>query len=99
MSEQIREPENLANIPTIQVKSAQATYGRVAPADDLLLLQRLREVDEESFASLFDQYCPSMSRLAQFYVSNPVVAEEVVQDVFPTRPMSRLTLDPYCSRR
>ncbi len=81
MSEQIREPENPANISTVQVKSVQATYGRIAAADDLLL-QRLREGDEATFASLFDQYCPSMARLAQFYLSNPIVAEEVVQEAW-----------------
>jgi RNA polymerase sigma-70 factor, ECF subfamily len=82
MSEHIREPEIPANVPTVPVKSVQPTYGRVTPADDLLLLQRLREGDEATFASLFDQYCPSMARLARFYVSNPVVAEEVVQEVW-----------------
>ncbi len=81
MSEPMREPENLTTIPTVPVKSAQTTYGRVTPANDLLF-QRLREGDEATFASLFDQYCPSMARLAQFYVSNPVVAEEVVQEAW-----------------
>jgi RNA polymerase sigma-70 factor, ECF subfamily len=81
MSEPMREPENLTTIPTVPVKSAQTTYGRVTPANDLLL-QRLREGDEATFASLFDQYCPSMARLAQFHVSNPVVAEEVVQEAW-----------------
>ncbi len=81
MSEQIREPENLANIPTVPVESTQTTYSGVASADELLL-QRLREGDEATFASLFDQYCPSMARLARVYVSNPVVAEEVVQEAW-----------------
>jgi RNA polymerase sigma-70 factor, ECF subfamily len=80
MSERIREPEGRANIPTVTGEFTQATPGLVAPADGLL--QRLRAGDEAAFAFLFDQYCPTMTRLARFYVSNSVVIEEVIQETW-----------------
>jgi RNA polymerase sigma-70 factor (ECF subfamily) len=50
--------------------------------DELLLLQKLREGDEATFAFLLDRYCPFMSRLAMLYVSDRAVAEEVVQEAW-----------------
>lgn len=80
MSERLRESEGRAKIPTVTGELTRATPGLVAPAGDLL--QRLRAGDEAAFASLFDQYCPTMTRLARFYVSNSVVIEEVIQETW-----------------
>ncbi len=75
MSEDIHEPEQPA-------EAEQVNPGRVASADELLLLQKLRVGDEAAFAFLLDQYCPSLSRLALLYVSDRAVAEEVVQEAW-----------------
>jgi RNA polymerase sigma-70 factor (ECF subfamily) len=75
MSEGLPEPEQPA-------EAEQVNPGRVAAADDLLLLHKLRAGDEAAFAFLLDQYCASMSRLAMLYVPDRAVAEEVVQEAW-----------------
>jgi RNA polymerase sigma-70 factor, ECF subfamily len=52
-----------------------------APGDDLLI-ERLREGDEEAFMSLVDRLQPMMLRVARMYVSSHAVAEEVVQEAW-----------------
>lgn len=79
MSEQLREPENSADVPAVPIE--------LLPPDpvgsqDKILLQRLRGGDEAAFAFLIEQYHLSMERLARFYVSNPLVVEEVVQEAW-----------------
>ena len=49
---------------------------------DALLLRRLREGDEQAFATLVERYHPSMLRLALTFVPSRAVAEEVVQDTW-----------------
>lgn len=51
-------------------------------ADDLALLQRARDGDEEAFAALVRRYSPSLLRVAQMYVPSRAVAEEVVQETW-----------------
>ncbi len=64
MSEDLRGPVPLANLPTVPVEAEAASRSLIGSADDLLLLHNLRAGDEAVFAFLFDQYCPAMSRLA-----------------------------------
>src|SRR5215469_3405613 len=56
--------------------------GVVASADDLFLIEQLRNGDEAAFVSLVDRYHALMMRLAMVYVSAWAVAEEVVQEAW-----------------
>ena len=49
---------------------------------DLRLLERAREGDEEAFAALVRRHSPSLLRVAQMYVPSRAVAEEVVQETW-----------------
>jgi RNA polymerase sigma-70 factor (ECF subfamily) len=46
------------------------------------LLQRVRAGDEQAFITLVHRYRPTMLRLAEGYVPNQAVAEEVVQETW-----------------
>lgn len=50
--------------------------------DDTELAARLRAGDEAAFAGLIDAYGPALRRLAQCYVPNEAVADEVVQETW-----------------
>jgi RNA polymerase sigma-70 factor, ECF subfamily len=54
----------------------------LASADDLALVQRLREGDEAAFTTLIRQHQAQMLRVARMFVSSQAVAEEVVQDAW-----------------
>ena len=54
----------------------------VFPAEELRLVEALRAGDERAFEQLLDAYHGSMLRLAQTYVRNRAVAEEVVQEAW-----------------
>jgi RNA polymerase sigma-70 factor (ECF subfamily) len=51
-------------------------------ADDLRLLERAREGDEDAFAALVRRYSPSLLRVAQMYVPTRSLAEDVVQETW-----------------
>jgi len=51
-------------------------------AEELLLIERLRNGDEAAFTSLVERYHASLIRLAQAHVSDRSVAEEVVQETW-----------------
>jgi RNA polymerase sigma-70 factor (ECF subfamily) len=51
-------------------------------ADDLRLLERAREGDEDAFAALVRKYSPSLLRVAQMYVPTRSLAEDVVQETW-----------------
>ena len=53
-----------------------------AGAEELRLLERLRQGDEAAFASLVDRHHNSLLRLAMAHVSDHSVAEEVVQETW-----------------
>lgn len=53
-----------------------------ASPDDLDLVRRLRDGDEDAFMALVDELRPSMLRIARMYVASTAVAEEVVQDAW-----------------
>jgi RNA polymerase sigma-70 factor, ECF subfamily len=50
--------------------------------DELELVRRLREGDEDAFMALVERLQPQMLRVAQMYVSSRSLAEEVVQDAW-----------------
>ena len=54
----------------------------VLSREDASLVEGLRARDEASFASLMRMYGSGMLRVAQMYVSNRAVAEEVVQEAW-----------------
>jgi RNA polymerase sigma-70 factor, ECF subfamily len=56
------------------------TDGAVASVEELDLVNRLRQGDEQAFTSLVDRYHASLVRLALAHVSDRSVAEEVVQE-------------------
>ncbi len=52
------------------------------PLDDLALLDALRGGDEAAFMALVEQLQPSMHRVALLFVSDPALADEVIQDTW-----------------
>ncbi|MGE5140872.1 MAG: RNA polymerase sigma factor [Rudaea sp.] len=54
----------------------------VAPSQDLDLVAALRRGDESAFGQLIERYQNSMLRIARLYISDSVVAEEVVQETW-----------------
>jgi RNA polymerase sigma-70 factor (ECF subfamily) len=50
--------------------------------DDRVLVERLRNRDEQAFVELVDRYAASMLRVAMSFVRTRAVAEEVVQDAW-----------------
>jgi RNA polymerase sigma-70 factor (ECF subfamily) len=59
-----------------------AGTGTSAPEDELDLVRRLREGDEEAFAGIVERYHATLVRLAVVFVRTEASAEEVVQDVW-----------------
>ena len=55
---------------------------RSADVDDAALVSRLRAGDETAFVTLVEQYHAPLLRLAQTFVPNRAVAEEVVQEAW-----------------
>jgi RNA polymerase sigma-70 factor, ECF subfamily len=53
-----------------------------ASPDELELVRRLREGDEDAFMELVERLQPQMLRVARMFVSSSAVAEEVVQDAW-----------------
>ncbi len=51
-------------------------------ADDLRLIDALRQGDNQAFEVLISAYHTALSRLAAIYVTDPQVVEEVVQDTW-----------------
>ena len=59
-----------------------ARESRRALAEELILVQELRNRDERAFTTLVNQHHAALLRLAKLYVSNRAVAEEVVQETW-----------------
>jgi RNA polymerase sigma-70 factor, ECF subfamily len=51
-------------------------------ADDVALIERLRHGEDAAFLSLIQMYQGPLTRLARIYVSNPALAEDVVQETW-----------------
>jgi RNA polymerase sigma-70 factor, ECF subfamily len=54
----------------------------IASSEDLVVVERLRAGDEDTFMALVEALQPSMLRVARMYVSSQAIAEEVVQDAW-----------------
>lgn len=68
---------------TMQQEAEQPVpAGAVAPADDVSLVEALRNGDEAAFTSLLDRYHALLVRLATMYVPDRAIAEEVVQETW-----------------
>lgn len=83
MSEGIQRPPG-----TTDTTSSPSTMGAslptasVAPAEDLHLVEKLRDGNETAFVSLIDRHSASMLHLAMVYIPNRAVAEEIVQEAW-----------------
>ena len=83
MSKRMYQSDNLYDMAPLQQTAIRANLaGVVASADDLFLIEQLRNGDEAAFVSLVDRYAPTMLRLAMIYVRVWAVAEEVVQEAW-----------------
>ncbi len=83
MSEEIHR---LASSPNWSILQQEAQDARLAsfglPTDDHLLLEKLRNGDEEAFVSLIGHYHTPMLRLVMIYLPDRSLAEEVVQETW-----------------
>lgn len=61
--------------------------------DDIFLLKRIREGDENAFKFLFDTYFTAVYRIAFFYLKLGTVSEEIALDVFTTLWEKRQTVE------
>ena len=83
MSKGAYQRENLFDVSTVQqTNNGTNTIDVVASADDLYLIEQLRNGNEDAFVALIDRYANAMLRLAMVYVRALAVAEEVVQETW-----------------
>ncbi len=80
MSEDKRPVGSTGDVAAVQSASLDDTIG--ASAADTALVEALRRGDENAFTHLVEYNHAALLRLAQVYVANPAVAEEVVQDTW-----------------
>jgi len=81
MSKGAYQRENLFDIVQ-QTNNGTNLTDVVASADDLYLIEQLRNGNEDAFVAMIDRYAPAMLRLAMVYVRAWAVAEEVVQETW-----------------
>src|SRR5215471_416353 len=62
--------------------SGFVTYVEVNVEDEHILIERLRARDEAAFTELVERYYGYLLPLADFFVSNRAVAEELVQETW-----------------
>jgi RNA polymerase sigma-70 factor (ECF subfamily) len=77
---QLENPFDASNVQQ-KIDGTNMT-GVVASADDLYLIEQLRNGNEDAFGALIDRYATAMLRLAMVYVRVLAVAEEVVQETW-----------------
>ena len=83
MSKGTYQRENLFDVAIVQQTNTGTNLaGVVASADDLYLIEQLRNGNEAAFEALIDRYATAMLRLAMVYVRAWAVAEEVVQETW-----------------
>ncbi len=75
-----RSPTFPTSIPSPDVEERPLSQDSVTPQDSII--QKLRDGDEATFASLIDQYYPTMVRVALQYVPTQAIAEEVTQETW-----------------
>lgn len=83
MSQGMNQPENLYDAPSDQqLLNRSTTKTFTASAEDIHLVDLLRQGDEQAFVLLIDRYHSTLLRLALMYVMVHAVAEEVVQETW-----------------
>jgi len=83
MSQGTYQRENLFDVAMVkQTISGTNLRDVVVSADDLHLIEQLRNGNEDAFVTLIDRYANAMLRLAMVYVRAWAVAEEVVQETW-----------------
>lgn len=83
MNEQASNPERLFEGTSPSPEGASGSpAGLVASADDLRLVEALRQGQETAFVQLIAQYHMVLIRLASIYVSSQAVAEEITQETW-----------------
>jgi RNA polymerase sigma-70 factor, ECF subfamily len=83
MSEGIQRPPGTTDTTSSpSTMRASLPAASVAPAEDMHLVEKLREGNETAFVSLIDRHSASMLHLAMIYIPNRAVAEEVVQEAW-----------------
>src|SRR5437870_3366995 len=84
MSTEPNRPASPSDGVIVQPEAAESSHSSIPreAANDIHLLEMLRDGDEAAFVSLIDRYYTSMLRLALVYVPTKAVAEEVVQEAW-----------------
>lgn len=82
MSDQRGQQGGTSDAPADAGTAAGSSASATAREDDLRLVAALRAGDEAAFMRLVDRYHGAMLRLAQLYVPERAVAEEVVQETW-----------------
>jgi RNA polymerase sigma-70 factor, ECF subfamily len=83
MSQGTYQRENLFDVSRVQQTiSGTNLTDAVASADELYLIEQLRNGNEAAFVTLIDRYANALLRLAMVYVRAWAVAEEVVQETW-----------------
>ena len=82
MSKGAYQRENLFEVTVQQTINGTNLTDVVASADDLYVVEQLRNGNEDAFVAMIDRYAPTMLRLAMVYVRAWAVAEEVVQETW-----------------
>jgi DNA-directed RNA polymerase specialized sigma24 family protein len=69
---------------TAQLQTGPRSAARASDCalEEQHLLQRVRDGDEQAFATLLDRYHPALVQLALVFVRNRPAAEELVQDIW-----------------
>ncbi|MGV8092097.1 MAG: RNA polymerase sigma-70 factor [Mangrovibacterium sp.] len=50
--------------------------------EEIFIFNRMVEGDQEAFRFFFEKYYPDLCNLVNLYLHDPVMAEEIVQDIF-----------------
>lgn len=82
MRENIHQPYKHGATAVLEAPDTVPVYQQVHSTREEPLLEALRRGDEDAYIALLQRYYASMLRRALHHVSNPEVAEEVVQEAW-----------------
>src|SRR5689334_6117246 len=98
MHEQKQLPEeNTDALIVSDLQESEMEFDATTRALDGVLITQLRMGNEAAFATLMEQYHSALFRLAQVYVANRAVAEEVVQETWIGMLRSLTRFEGRCS--
>ncbi len=80
----VRPPSSVAGPASVVIAAERATPAppRAASAEDWALVAALRRREEAAFVTLVERHHAALLRLARTWVTDPAVAEEVVQETW-----------------